>query len=186
MVTVWSRTMSAESQTGFQIKGGLQTSHARRRRELVIVSKPENDCEEIFAIFIEPVLVGIKNAWGERPWRRRGQFAREAQLDLFGIDPGVAVHRDGNNRSRRPARNLSFEATGTPAVGNALAGEREVNPEINSGMRLGVVGDFRNHGQGTMRLRNCEASVESLDRCGVHDMRNANIVAWTWKLRIAG
>jgi len=60
-------------------KGGLQTSPTRDEdRQLVIVSKPENDFEEVFAILIEPYWweseMGGANAHGVAAV----QFAREA------------------------------------------------------------------------------------------------------------
>jgi len=50
------------------------------------------------------------------------------------------------------APNFVIRSHGTPAVVNALAGEREVKAEIDSGMRFGIFGDFREPWAGHQRL----------------------------------
>src|SRR5213592_4744309 len=75
------------------------------------------------------------------------------------------------------ARNSVFRSDGPPAVVDALAGQRKVKAEIESRMRFGIIGNFRkpragNHYAGRVD----EPGIESLDGCGVHGMRNANVV----------
>ncbi len=100
------------------------------------------------------------------------------QLDLVGVDfwgsvpivMEVAVLVD-------EARDLIFRSDGAPAVVDALAGQRKVETKIEIGMRLGVIGNFRKPRAGNHNARGVdEAGVESLDRCGVYRMSDANIV----------
>src|SRR5258706_4052711 len=63
------------------------------------------------------------------------------------------------------------------SVVDALAGQRKVETKIEIGMRLGVIGNFRKPRAGNHNARGVdEAGVESLDRCGVYRMSDANIV----------
>src|SRR4029077_3906802 len=75
------------------------------------------------------------------------------------------------------ARHFVFRNDRTPAVIDALAGERQMKAKISSGMRFGIVCDFwepraRHHETGGID----EAGFKSLDGCGVYGMRYANII----------
>src|SRR5260370_34811285 len=57
-------------------------------RQLVFVSKPENDFEEVFAIFDEPVLVGIKMGGTNAHDVGAVNLRAKLQLGFSGIDFG--------------------------------------------------------------------------------------------------
>src|SRR3989454_2982077 len=177
------------SQAGFQIRAVREPVARDKNRQVIFVSKPENDFEETFAIFIEPVLVGIEMRWTDTHGVSAFNLRAELQLNFVRIDfcgsrpvvmeITILVYQ---------ARNFVFRSDRTPAVVDTLAGEREVKAEINSGMRFGIVGNFREPRAGDHEAGGIdEAGVESFDRCGVYRMCYANVVGVdNQEFRIAG
>ena len=147
-------------------------------RQLVFVGKTKNDFEEVFAIFIEAILMGIEMGGTDAHGVGTVDLRAELQLDLVGVDfwGGVPVVMEIAVLVDQ-ARNFIFRSDRAPAVVDALAGQRKVETKIEIGMRLGVIGNFRKPRAGNHNARGVdEASVESFDRRRVYRVSYANIV----------
>src|SRR5260370_13723584 len=166
------------SQAGLQIRVVGKPIPRDEHRQLEFVGETQNDFEEIFAIFVEVILVGVEmggtNAHGVGAVDLRAKLKLNlAWVDFWRSVPvvmEVAVLVD-------EARNFIFRSDRAPAVIDALTGQRNVKTEVEIGMRLGVIGNLREPGA---RNNNAcgvdEAGVESLDGCRVHGMGDANVV----------
>jgi hypothetical protein len=165
-------------QAGLQIRMVGKPIAPDEDRQFVFVGKTENDFEDVLAIFVQAILVGIKVGGTDAHGVGAIDLRAKLQLDLVRVDfwgrvpvvTEVAVLVD-------QARDSIFRSDGAPAVIDTLAGQRKVETEIDIGMRLGIIGNFRKPRAGNHNARGVdESGVESLDGCRVHGVSDANVV----------
>ncbi len=146
--------------------------------EMIFVADAQDDFEEIFVRLEKTILVGIEVRGFYTHGESAGDLRAEFGFDVPGIDASfgrpivmkVAVGVD-------KGWHFVARSDGSPAIVDALAGERKMEAEVCGRMGLCVVGNF-----GKPRTRNHEAcgvnaaGFESMKGSGVDGVGHAEIV----------